>query len=141
MARNPDAIIVGAGPGGLACSAMMKARGLDVVVLEKADHVGAVWRRHYDRLHLHTDRKHSGLPGLAMPATYPLYPSRAQVVDYLENYAAHFGIKPLFGAMVCRIGRDAGLWRGRRVDGRGYLWTIDADDARDQRPQAGCAGE
>jgi cation diffusion facilitator CzcD-associated flavoprotein CzcO len=69
MARNPDAIIVGAGPAGLACAAMMKAQGLDVAVLEKADHVGAVWRRHYDRLHLHTDRKHSGLAGLPMPAT------------------------------------------------------------------------
>jgi len=115
MARNPDAIIVGAGPAGLACAAMMKARGLDVVVLEKADHVGAVWRRHYDRLHLHTDRKHSGLPGFAMPGSYPLYPSRAQVVDYLERYAAHFDIKPVFGAMVCRIRHDSGLWRAEIV--------------------------
>jgi cation diffusion facilitator CzcD-associated flavoprotein CzcO len=113
MTRNPDAIIVGAGPAGLACAAMMKARGLDVVVLEKADHVGAMWRRHYDRLHLHTDRKHSGLPGLAMPATYPLYPSRAQVIDYLERYAAHFDIQPIFGAMVCGIGRDSGMWRAK----------------------------
>ena len=111
MARNPDAIIVGAGPAGLACAAIMKAQGLDVAVLEKADHVGAVWRRHYDRLHLHTDRKHSGLPGLAMPATYPLYPSRAQVVDYLDRYAARFEIEPVFGAEVCRIGRDSGVWR------------------------------
>lgn len=111
MARNPDAIIVGAGPAGLACAAMMKARGLDAVVLEKADHVGAVWRRHYDRLHLHTDRRHSGLPGFAMPAIYPLYPSRAQVVDYFERYAAHFDIKPVFGAMVCRTWRDSGMWR------------------------------
>jgi cation diffusion facilitator CzcD-associated flavoprotein CzcO len=111
MAQNSDAIIVGAGPAGLACAAMMKARGLDVAVLEKADHVGAAWRRHYDRLHLHTDRKHSGLPGFAMPATYPLYPSRAQMVDYLERYAARFEIKPVFGAAVSRIIRGSGVWR------------------------------
>jgi cation diffusion facilitator CzcD-associated flavoprotein CzcO len=117
MARNPDSIIVGAGPAGLACAAMMKAQGLDVAVLEKADRVGAVWRRHYDRLHLHTDRKHSGLAGFAMPATYPLYPSRAQVVDYLERYAARFDVKPVFGATVSRIGRDAGLWRVETADG------------------------
>jgi cation diffusion facilitator CzcD-associated flavoprotein CzcO len=96
---------------------MMKAQGLDVAVLEKADRVGAVWRRHYDRLHLHTDRKHSGLAGFAMPATYPLYPSRAQVVDYLERYAARFDVKPVFGATVSRIGRDAGLWRVETADG------------------------
>jgi cation diffusion facilitator CzcD-associated flavoprotein CzcO len=116
MARNPDTIIVGAGPAGLACAAMMKAQGLDVAVLEKADRVGAAWRRHYDRLHLHTDRKHSGLAGFAMPATYPLYPSRAQVIDYLERYAARFDVKPVFGATVSRIERDSGLWRVETAD-------------------------
>ena len=43
-------------------------RGLNAIILEKSDAVGAVWRRHYDRLHLHTDRAHSGLPGLPMPS-------------------------------------------------------------------------
>ena len=82
--KNVDAIIVGAGPAGLACAATMRSAGLDVTVLEKADNVGAIWRRHYDRLHLHTDRNRSGLPGMAMPKNYPLYPSREQMVRYLE---------------------------------------------------------
>jgi cation diffusion facilitator CzcD-associated flavoprotein CzcO len=43
----------------------MRAAGLKVAVLEKAGNVDAVWRRHYDCLHLHTDRNHSGLPGMA----------------------------------------------------------------------------
>jgi cation diffusion facilitator CzcD-associated flavoprotein CzcO len=51
--------------------------------------VSANWRGHYDRLHLHTHRRHSGLPGLPMPASYPPYPSRDQVIAYLEAYAAH----------------------------------------------------
>jgi cation diffusion facilitator CzcD-associated flavoprotein CzcO len=111
MTQNPDAVIIGAGPAGLACAVTMRAAGLNVRVLEKADGVGAVWRRHYDRLHLHTDRYHSGLPGMAMPKAYPVYPSRAQVVDYLESYAAHFGIEPVFQTAVSRIGRDGALWR------------------------------
>ena len=79
-------------------------------MLEKADSVGSVWRRHYDRLHLHSDRKHSGLPGMAMPRTYPLYPSRQQVVDYLENYAARFDIQPVFNTTVRRLWSESGRW-------------------------------
>jgi cation diffusion facilitator CzcD-associated flavoprotein CzcO len=108
---RPDAIIVGAGPAGLACAAALRAAGLDVAVLEKAGQVGAVWRRHYDRLHLHTDKRHSSLPGMTMPASYPAYPARAQVVDYLEGYAARFGIKPVFNTEVSRIARDGSQWR------------------------------
>ena len=108
--RNAEAIIVGAGPAGLACFVTMRAAGLDVTVLEKAEAVGAVWRRHYDRLHLHTDRNRSGLPGMAMPKAYPTYPSRAQMVEYLESYAGRFDIKPVFKTTVSRIRRDGSQW-------------------------------
>jgi cation diffusion facilitator CzcD-associated flavoprotein CzcO len=117
MTSNPDAIIVGAGPAGLACAAAMRKAGLNVQVLEKAGNVGAVWRRHYDRLHLHTDRNHSGLPGMAMPPDYPAYPSRQQMVAYLESYAARFGIEPTFGATVLRIDRDGAHWRADTSQG------------------------
>jgi cation diffusion facilitator CzcD-associated flavoprotein CzcO len=120
--NNPDAIIVGAGPSGLASAAMMGARGLNTIVLEKADTVGPVWRRHYDRLHLHTDRGHSGLPGMAMPRTYPRYPSRGQVVEYLESYAAHFRIQPEFNTTVRKISRH------------GSQWTVDTNKATVSAP-------
>lgn len=116
--KNSDAIIVGAGPAGLACAASMGARGLNATLLEKADAVGSVWRRHYDRLHLHTDRNHSGLPGLAMPRAYPTYPSRAQVVEYLENYARHFRLQPVFNTTVRKIERNDDA-----------QWKVDTDQA------------
>src|ERR1700761_1959866 len=103
---SSDVIIIGAGPAGLACTVAMKAAGLSVTVLEKAGTVSPVWRQHYDRLHLHTDRNHSGLPGMAMPRDYPTYPSRAQVVDYLEAYASRFDIQPRFNTEVRRVLRD-----------------------------------
>jgi len=106
-----DAIIVGAGPAGLACAASMRELGLKIMILEKADAVAPVWRHHYDRLHLHTDRGHSGLPGMAMPRTYPRYPSRAQVVDYLESYAAQFKLHPIFHSAVRSVRCDGARWR------------------------------
>jgi len=105
-----DAIIIGAGPAGLACAASLKEAGLEPVLLEKSGSVGASWRKHYDRLHLHTDRGHSGLPGLPMPSAYPRYPARAQVVDYLERYANHFGLSPRFDTTVTRAVRENGAW-------------------------------
>jgi cation diffusion facilitator CzcD-associated flavoprotein CzcO len=104
---DPDAVVVGAGPAGLACAASMGALGLKTVVLEKASAVGSVWRRHYDRLHLHTDRGHSALPGMSMPKSYGRYPSRAHVVEYLENYARCFDLQPLFDCNVRSVKRDA----------------------------------
>ncbi len=48
--------VIGGGPGGLAVAYALRARGIRAVVLEKSDRVGASWRGHYDRLHLHTTR-------------------------------------------------------------------------------------
>jgi len=106
-----DAVIVGAGPAGLASAASMRALGLKTIILEKAGAVGSVWRRHYDRLHLHTDRGHSGLPGLAMPQTYARYPSRAQFVEYLEDYATRLDLRPVFNANVLAVRRNGRRWQ------------------------------
>lgn len=111
MAYACDAIVVGAGPAGLATAAAFRARGRDAVILEKSDAVASVWRRHYDRLHLHTDSARSALPGLAMPKTYGRYPSRLQVVEYLEAYAAAFALKPVFNTAVSAIRREGSRWR------------------------------
>src|ERR1700753_474411 len=110
MTSTVDAIVIGADPAGRSRAATLRAAGLGATVLEKADSIGAVWRRHYDRLHLHTDRNHSGLPRMPMPRDYPAYPSRAQVVDYLERYAARFDVKPLFNANVTAIRREGAQW-------------------------------
>ena len=115
--QSPDAIIVGAGPAGLACAMTMRAAGLDVAVLEKADTVGSAWRRHYDRLHLHTDRKPFRSARHGDAGTYPAYPSRVQMVDYLESYAARFDIRPAFNTTVSHIRRDGAQWRAETAQG------------------------
>ncbi|HEY6476132.1 MAG TPA: NAD(P)/FAD-dependent oxidoreductase [Polyangia bacterium] len=98
------ALIVGAGPGGLATAACLKQRGVGAVVLEAGPSLATSWRGHYDRLHLHTVKQQSQLPGLAFDQALPRYVSRADFLAYLESYAARFSIAPRTGEAVRRVG-------------------------------------
>ena len=109
--HSSPVLVIGAGPAGLAVAASLGRRGIRAVVLERADDVGASWRRHYERLHLHTTRRWSGLPGYPIPRRFGRWVARADVVDYLEQYAAHHGIEVRTGVAVTRIARtDDGEW-------------------------------
>jgi indole-3-pyruvate monooxygenase len=97
------ALVVGAGPAGLASAACLKRRGIDALVLEAGPTVGSSWRHHYDRLHLHTVKEQSHLPGLPFAKELPRYPSRDEVLAYLEGYADRFAIAPRTGEAVRRV--------------------------------------
>ncbi|RMB83232.1 NAD(P)/FAD-dependent oxidoreductase [Streptomyces shenzhenensis] len=105
--------VIGAGPGGLAAAHALRARGVRAVVLERADRVGSSWRRHYDRLRLHTTRGLSALPGLPIPRRFGRWVTRDNMVRYLEKYAEFHELEIVTGVEVSRIERSA--------DGTGWL--------------------
>jgi len=111
--RAPSAIIVGAGPAGLAVAACLARAHVPFTVLEQKESVAASWRGHYDRLHLHTNKGTSALPYLPFPRGYPRYPSRDQMIDYVETYARTFGIEPRFNEEVVAARRRDGRWEVR----------------------------
>jgi indole-3-pyruvate monooxygenase len=110
MERHCESLVIGAGPAGLAVGACLRRCGVPFQIVEQAGTIGSSWRRHYDRLHLHTDRGHSALPYLNFPKGTPRYPSRDQVIAYLEQYAEHFGIAPHLGQRVERVRYREGEW-------------------------------
>src|SRR5882757_188211 len=114
--RVSHTIVVGAGPAGLAVGACLKQAGIPCLFLEQADKVGVAWHRHYERLHLHTDKKHSELPWAPFPKEYPRYPSRLQMISYLETYARRFQLEPRLGQQVVSARRVDGLWEARTQD-------------------------
>jgi thioredoxin reductase len=105
--RDEDIVVIGAGPAGLAASASLRRAGLPHLVLERAQDVAASWKQHYDRLHLHTVKRHSSLPFSPWPRETPRYPSRADMVSYLERYAEQHRITPRFGVEVRRVTRES----------------------------------
>lgn len=114
-----EVIVIGAGPAGLAVGACLRRAGLSTVILEQAETVGASWHQHYDRLHLHTAKTWSALPHLPFPRHFPRYPSRLQVVEYLEEYARHFGLQPRFGQRVVTVRRAGDAeWEAVTEEGR-----------------------
>jgi putative flavoprotein involved in K+ transport len=107
---DADVLVVGAGPAGLAVAACLRKRGIDVLVVDCGDAVGDSWRNRYDRLHLHTPRVQSALPGLRMPRRYGRWVAKDDVAGYLRDYAGHHGITPRFGVEVRRLERDGDGW-------------------------------
>ncbi|AZQ35492.1 NAD(P)/FAD-dependent oxidoreductase [Streptomyces cyaneochromogenes] len=119
-ATDRPVYVIGGGPGGLSVAHALRAQGIRAVVLEKSDRVGASWRRHYDRLHLHTTRRLSGLPGLPMPRRFGRWVSRDDVVRYLEKYAEHHDLEIVTGVEVSRVepAPDGSGWLLRATGGR-----------------------
>ena len=116
-----DIIVIGAGPAGLAVAACLVQRGHSPLVLDRAQDVASSWRHHYERLHLHTVKTHSALPGMPFPADAPRYVPRQGVVDYMVAYARKHGIQPELGQRVTAIEprQDRGApWQVLLADGR-----------------------
>lgn len=117
MDAEREVVVAGAGPAGLAVAAELARRGLAPLVLESGPEVGHGWRRRYDRLHLHTPRTLSGLPGWRIPRRYGRWLARDDVVRYLAEYAHHHALEVRTGVRVERVERDGDGWVAETTGG------------------------
>jgi putative flavoprotein involved in K+ transport len=113
----PEAVVIGAGPAGLATAAMLQRVGVETLVVDRADGIGHSWRGHYDRLRLHTVRWLSHLPGFRIPRRYGRWVARDDVVRYLEAYTVRHGLEVRLNTAVERVDRVDGGWRLRTASG------------------------
>ncbi|KAG0460102.1 hypothetical protein HPP92_023230 [Vanilla planifolia] len=113
-------IVVGAGPSGLAVAASLRRLSVPSLIIERSDGIAHLWRHcAYDRLSLHLPKHFCELPHLRFPANYHTYPSKAEFVDYLQAYAEHFDLHPVFRceAVAARYDPTASMWRVSTVHG------------------------
>jgi hypothetical protein len=111
------AVVIGAGPAGLATSRELGRQGIDHVVLERGQAPGHTWANLYDSLVLHTGKHLSSLPGLPFPRTTRLFPSRHDFLQYLHEYARRFDLPIRTNADVERVARADGQWIVRTKSG------------------------
>ena len=74
-----QAVIVGAGAAGLGVAAELTRRGVEPLLLERAEEIGASWRARYPTLRLNNDRWSSRLPRSFIPRRAGRWPARDRV--------------------------------------------------------------
>jgi len=132
---STQTLIIGASAAGLASAACLQKTGVGFVILEKYSRVATAWRNHYDRLHLHTSRKWSALPYKAFDSSLPQYPSRQDVVDYLDNYAKEFNISPAFDTEVLSVKKNGNTWITETNNGSYQSSFVIVATGRNQKPK------
>jgi len=115
--QHTEVLVIGAGPAGLAAAACLRRRGIAPTIVDAGDEVGQTWRRRYERLHLHTPRVQSALPGLRMPRRFGRWVAKDDMAHYLRVYARVHDLHPRFGVRVRRLERDGARWRALTDDG------------------------
>ena len=118
-----EVAIVGAGQAGLAMGYFLERRGLRFVILERAGELAPAWRERWDSLTLFTPRRYSALPGLPFPGDPDGYPTRDEVIAYLERYAETFELPVELNSEVKQLERGDDERFRLEADGR----TITAD--------------
>jgi cation diffusion facilitator CzcD-associated flavoprotein CzcO len=114
---NGGTVVIGAGPAGLASAAELRRRGVPAVVLERGDGIATSWRGRYDRLRLNSSRWFSKLPGGRYPRGTDIFPSRDEVIAYLEGYARENALDVRLNTHVDRIDPEGAGWVVRTSNG------------------------
>jgi putative flavoprotein involved in K+ transport len=98
--QSYDVVVIGGGQAGLAIGYFLKRQEKHFVVLDAGTSIGSAWRSRWDSLVLFTPRRYDSLPGLPFPGDPDGYPTRDEVIAYLEEYTEKFALPLELGSDV-----------------------------------------
>ncbi|MCV7419353.1 FAD-dependent oxidoreductase [Mycobacterium yunnanensis] len=112
-----DAAVIGAGPGGLVAARWLTSQGFEPTVFERSPVLGGQWAGLsgtsgvWPAMHTNTSRVLTAFSDLE-PRGTNVFPSGAEVRDYLYRYARTFGLlsRIRFGSAVEHLDRDGAGW-------------------------------
>jgi putative flavoprotein involved in K+ transport len=102
-----EVVVIGGGQAGLATGYHLAKQGLPFVILDANERIGDSWRERWDSLRLFTPARYDGLPGWPFPAPAWSFPTKDEMADYLEAYAARFDLPVRTGVRVDGLSREA----------------------------------
>ena len=103
-----EVVVIGAGQAGLAIGYFLARAGRRFLIVDGADSIAAAWRSRWDSLVLFTPRRYDSLPGLAFAGDPDGYPTRDEVIAYLEQYASAFELPVELDNAVRSLDADGG---------------------------------
>src|SRR5829696_8850195 len=101
-----ETVIIGGGQAGLSVGYHLKKQGRPFVILDANERIGDAWRKRWDSLRLFTPARYSGLTGWRFPAPAFSFPTKDEMADYLESYAARFDLPVRTGVKVDGFSRE-----------------------------------
>lgn len=104
-----DTLVIGGGQAGLAVGYHLARHGRAFVILDAHARIGDAWRRRWDSLRLFTPARYDSLPGMPFPAAPHAFPTKDEMANYLEAYAARFRLPVRTGVRVDALSKD-GDW-------------------------------
>lgn len=140
MGHQPERIetlVIGGGQAGLSVGYHLSRRGLPFLIVDASERIGDAWRRRWDSLRLFTPARFDGLDGMPFPAPPDSFPTKDEMADYLEGYAAHFELPVRTGVRVDRLTRaDDGRFVATAADRTWVADNVVVAMANYQRPWA-----
>jgi putative flavoprotein involved in K+ transport len=98
-------LVIGGGQAGLSVGYHLARLGLPFLIVDASERIGDAWRDRWDSLRLFTPARFDGLDGMPFPGDPHRFPTKDEVADYLEGYAAHFDLPVRTGIRVEHLTR------------------------------------
>ena len=130
--RAADVLVIGAGQAGLAVGYYLRRTDLSFVLLDAESAAGGAWRYTWPSLRLFSPAQWSSLPGWMMSSSGDEYPSRDEVVGYLDAYERRYQLpieRPVRVRAVERrddrliVETDRAVWSARAVVSATGTWA------------------
>jgi putative flavoprotein involved in K+ transport len=101
-----ETVVIGGGQAGLSIGYHLARRDRRFVILDANERIGDSWRKRWDSLRLFTPARYDGLAGWSFPASALSFPTKDEMADYLESYAARFDLPVRTGVKVEALSRQ-----------------------------------